>query len=164
MKIIDKLFMDDLCAKAAESPRLRAHYNLHESLEDPIQRVVMACVMGTYIRPHRHLSTNKTELFTILRGRGALITFNDRGVILHRHEMAHGGKIVSIELSPDEWHTFIPLSDDVVIAEVKPGPYVPTPEEDFASWSPKEGEELANDYIRWFRVADEGETRHIPHM
>ncbi len=161
MKVIDKTLMDELCAKAAASPRLRAHHNLHESLDAPIHRLIMAGVKGTYIRPHRHFCTQKTEFFTILRGHGAVLTFSDSGVIRHRYELVPGGKTVAVELEPNEWHTFFPLSDEVVVSEVKAGPYVATPEQDFAQWSPAEGTPEAGDFVRWFRVAAEGEAKHL---
>ncbi len=157
MKIIDEKFMNELIAKAAESPRLRSHFNLHATLDEGVHRLVMAGVKGTYIRPHRHFSTQKYELFTILKGRGCVLTFNSRGVVTQRCELVAGGANTLVELAPDEWHTFFPLSNEVVVCEVKAGPYIPTPEEDFASWSPSEGEEEANHFVRWFTVAGEGE-------
>ncbi|MBW7565061.1 WbuC family cupin fold metalloprotein [Chromobacterium subtsugae] len=33
--------------------RLRAHHNLHEQLEDGIQRLAIAMAPDTYVRPHR---------------------------------------------------------------------------------------------------------------
>ncbi len=53
--------------QAANSPRLRAHRNLHPELSDPVQRLAIAMEPGTYVRPHRHPHT--FELLTALSGR-----------------------------------------------------------------------------------------------
>ncbi len=158
MKIIDNAFMDELSAAAAAAPRLRTHFNLHQTLEDPIHRVIMAAVPGTYVRPHRHLASGKFEDFSILRGRAVVLSFSDSGVIRRRAELAAGDGVPMVELAPDEWHTFFPLDDKVVVCEVKPGPYSKPVASDYAAWSPEEGTPGAEQLIKWFRIAAEGEA------
>lgn len=46
--------------------------------------------------------------------------------------------------------SFNPLS---LALEVKEGAYIPTPEEDFAPWSPAENTEGAAAYLAWMRDA-----------
>lgn len=158
MQIIDKAFMDKLCAEAAAAPRLRAHFNLHPTLEDPLHRLLIATVPGTYIRPHRHLAYKKFEFMAILRGRAVILTFNDAGVVKARYEMTAGGDLTAVELDCDVWHAFVPLTEQAVVCEVKPGPYLKLPESDFASWAPEEGSAEAAEFVKWFLVAAEGEA------
>ena len=67
MKLISNTLLDEMTAKAAASPRRRAHHNLHTSPSDPVQRFVVVAQSDTYIRPHRHMT--KSELCTMVRGR-----------------------------------------------------------------------------------------------
>lgn len=158
MKIIDNAFMDELSAAAAAAPRLRTHFNLHETLEDPIHRVIMAAVPGTYVRPHRHLASGKFEDFMILRGRALVLSFNDAGVIRRRVELKAGSGSAMVSMTPEEWHTFLPLDEKVVVCEVKPGPYSKPAPSDFADWAPEEGAPAVEQLIKWFRIAAEGEA------
>lgn len=158
MKVIDKKLMDDLFAAALASPRKRSHFNLHETLDAPIHRLVMALADGTYIQPHRHLATEKTELFIVLRGRCLMLTFNDAGVVQHRFELEAGGDTVAVESDPGVWHTVLPLSGDTVACEIKTGPYQKPPASDTATWAPAENDPRVPEFLAWFRVAAEGES------
>ena len=62
-----------MAATAADSPRLRANHNIHPVLEDPVQRFFNAMQPGTYVRPHRHSTPPRWELFVVLRGALALL-------------------------------------------------------------------------------------------
>lgn len=157
MKIIDQNLMDELTSKAIQAPRKRVHYNLHQSLDEPIHRLVMAVEPGSYIRPHRHLYGNKFEFFSILRGRGSTFIFDQDGTILKRIDMTPDGEVVAIELSPETWHAFVSWQTGTIACEVKPGPYFPVPETDAAPWAPTEGEEQAAEMLRWLSLANKGD-------
>jgi hypothetical protein len=45
------------------------------------------------------------------------------------------------------WHTFFALEDNTVLFEVKPGPYDPIGDKDFAHWAPAEDEADAAEYL-----------------
>ncbi|MEK7261899.1 MAG: WbuC family cupin fold metalloprotein, partial [Pseudomonadota bacterium] len=64
-----------LRAEAAASPRRRKNFNLHASPDDPIQRLCNAFEPGTYVRPHRHAAGGVWELFLVLSGAAAVLTF-----------------------------------------------------------------------------------------
>jgi cupin fold WbuC family metalloprotein len=42
------------------------NYNFHESLDDPINRLINAMEPETYLRPHRHKNPDKNEVFLLL--------------------------------------------------------------------------------------------------
>src|SRR5438105_15119271 len=67
VKLLSRTLLDELVAKAAASPRARAHHNLHAGPEDPVQRFVVAARANSYFRPHRHAA--RAELAVIVRGR-----------------------------------------------------------------------------------------------
>jgi cupin fold WbuC family metalloprotein len=155
MKTIDVSRLDDLAASAAASERRRVHLNLHDSLEEPVQRLLIALEPGTYLRPHRHTTPPKWELFAVLRGALAVLTFDDDGVVLDRYELNAGATSV-IEIPPGTWHTLLALRSSIVI-EVKQGPYMPLTDKDFAAWGPAEGDAAAVALESWFREARPGQ-------
>lgn len=79
MKIIDNSSMVLLSAQAKGNARLRANQYFHDSYDDPSQRMLVDIEPGSYVRSHRHLATPKPEAFLVLKGRLALILFNDDG-------------------------------------------------------------------------------------
>lgn len=146
----------DLCARSRQSPRLRAHHNVHPDLADPIQRVVMAVQPGTYVRPHRH-GPGIWELFALFRGRVALLGFDDGGRVVDRTELSPGG-ICGAQFPPRAWHALAALEPDTVLMEVKPGPYVAETDKEFAAWAPREGEPGADRMARWMAGASAGDA------
>ncbi len=160
MKIIDELFCNKLIDQAENSPRKRAHHNLHPQLDDPIQRLCVAACKGTYIRPHRHPEENKWEMFSILKGSGAILLFDDNGVVTERIDLSAGNGAYTVELPPGIWHTLIITSSQSVLIKTKPGPYTPLSENNFASWAPVEGDGSALKYEEALRTAKSGDIPH----
>ena len=145
-----------LRAEAAASPRRRKNFNLHASSDDPIQRLCNAFEPGTYVRPHRH-GAGVWELFLILSGRAVALIFDDHGTVMARTELRFGGEVRGVELPPGAWHSLVSLAPDTVLFEVKPGPYRPTGENDFAAWAPPEGTPGADAFVAWMARAAIGE-------
>ncbi len=81
MKIINHKVIDQLSLEASESDRLRKNLNLHDDYADPCQRLFIAMEPGTYIRPHRHTDPPKPECFMAVRGRFALLVFENSGEV-----------------------------------------------------------------------------------
>ncbi len=154
---IDNEFCEQLISQAHQNPRKRSHYNLHKELDESVQRLCIALVKGTYVRPHHHAKTNKWELMLALRGAVNLVIFNEAGVILEKLSISQGEALNAIELDPDTWHTIFPLTDSAIILEIKEGPFIPTQESDFASWAPAEGEEQVLQFLNWLEIATPGE-------
>jgi len=159
---LNKQFFNKLVSQANESPRKRSHYNLHNDLNEPVQRLCIALLKGTYVRPHHHPQANKWELMLTLRGQVCLIIFDKNAAIIEKHTLCPGESITpvslsGVELKPNTWHTVIPLTDNAIILEVKEGPYTPTQESDFASWAPKEGDEQAVLLLNWLETAEIGD-------
>lgn len=137
-----------LRAEAVASPRRRKNFNLHASLDDPIQRLCNAFEPGTYVRPHRH-GADVWELFLVLGGHAAVLIFDDEGRVTERTEIQAGGETPVIELPPGVWHSLVALAPNTVLFEVKPGPYRPTGDNNFAAWAPTEGAPEAVAFVEW---------------
>ncbi len=157
MTIIDQEFMNELAAKAAASPRRRAHFNLHKSLDEDIHRLIMAAQPDSYFRPHRHSTAGKSELLICLQGAVSMLVFNPAGEVLHRFELSPGGTVAAVELEENTFHALVANSPDTVLMEIKHGPYEPTPEADFGDWAPVESAPEAEFFMDWMRHAGVGD-------
>ncbi len=157
MTVIDQGFMSELAAKAAAAPRRRAHFNLHQSLDEDIHRLVMAAQPDSYFRPHRHSKAGKSELLFCLHGAVSMLVFSPQGVLLARHELSPGGAVAAVELEENTFHSLVVASPDTVMMEIKHGPYEPTPEADFGTWAPAEGSPGAAEFLEWMRGAKPGD-------
>jgi len=136
MKIIDNKLLDSLSVRACNNPRLRVNYNFHDSLEDPINRLLNAMEPGTYVPPHRHSNPNRDEIFLVLRGKIAMFIFNDDGTVRTTFEMSPELEVKGMEIEAGVWHSLVVLESGTVLYEIKNGPYVPLSPENLASWAP----------------------------
>jgi cupin fold WbuC family metalloprotein len=156
MKILNRQLFAEQQKKAGASPRKRAHFNLHESPGDSVQRLIIAMEPGAYIRPHKHPEPIIWESFYILSGSALLLLFSDEGEVKNRIAIEHGGPDYGVEFPTDEWHTIMATGLGTVLLELKPGPYTPLSEKYFASWAPREGNPNCQKYLEWFTSASIG--------
>lgn len=154
MKLFEDSLIDELIAKAAVSPRRRAHFNIHPSSEDLVQRFLVAVQGDSYFRPHRHRTNS--ELAVVLRGSLDLVVFDDAGHVRSRQGIGEGTGRFAYETDMGAWHTLIPVIGPAVFFEVKQGPYDPATASEFAPWAPAEGDGSVARFQRWLREAQEG--------
>jgi cupin fold WbuC family metalloprotein len=157
MKQIDNALLDSLIVKAKESPRKRAHRNLHPRLEDPVQRLCVAIEPGTYIRPHRHAEPETCEVFLILRGSATLLFFHDSGTVTEKVVLSASGPVFAAEIPENTWHSIVSLESGTVFFEVKQGPYAQPKEKNTAGWAPEEGDPAVARIVEWYRSARIGD-------
>jgi cupin fold WbuC family metalloprotein len=152
MKVFDDAFLSRLVEQSRGNSRLRQHLNIHQSYEEPVQRLFNAIEPNSYIRPHRHLSDPRNELLIAIRGQMALFVFDDEGNIttsvLLGTEGAGERFNAAIEVSSADWHTVIALTPGSVLLEVKAGPFDPERPKDYAPWAPAEASPESSDYLR----------------
>lgn len=145
-KIITQADLDQVKVKAANAPRKRANLNLHASLDANVQRLFIATEPETYIRPHRHSESHKWEMFLVLEGEIDLLIFNNEGNLTLRTKMSPTETRV-VEIPPNTWHSYVVQKSGTLAIEVKEGGYQPTPEQDYAPWSPAEDTAEAPAYL-----------------
>jgi len=148
--------LDSLVAEAAGSPRRRQHRNLHASYTDACQRFFNAIEPDSYIRPHRHAAPSGPESLFAVRGRMALIVFDDSGEIVEKVTFGSGvnaADAFGVEIPSGCWHTVVALNSGSVLLEVKAGPFNPAQAKDFAPWAPEENSVEAHGYIQALRSA-----------
>lgn len=151
VQIITGQLFDEVASRAAASPRRRMNHNFHAGPDDNPHRFLNVLLRGTYIRPHRHIEPAKAETFLVLEGEAEVVIFDDSGSVTERHLLggtSAAGKTWGIDIEPGVWHTIIAVTGRAVCFEVKPGPWEPSTDKDFASWAPREGDQEAEGYLR----------------
>ena len=157
VQLIDRALFEQVAAAAARSPRKRLNHNFHAGPDDNPHRFLNVLLKGTYIRPHRHLHPPKAETFLVLEGRAAILSFTDDGEVTARFELAPDSDgPCGADLAPGVWHTVVALSERVVCFEVKPGPWEPAFDKEFASWSPVEGDQRAAAFVEVLAASQAG--------
>ena len=153
MKKIDTAGLAYLTQQAQASARARMNLNLHETLQDDVQRLAIAMEPDTLILPHRHLHT--WELLLPLRGRFVVLHFDEQGFVTERAVLGEG--CLAQETPAGTWHAVLSLDSGSVIFEVKQGPYRPFLPADFApgfASEPADGGKMLN---RWYASAQPGD-------
>ena len=136
---INKEFLEDLLARAAESPRLRQNFDLRTSEADTSQRMMNALLPDTEVPIHRHEDT--TETVICLKGRLEEIIYEEvveyvsertsgteevmrkRGFKeVTRHLLCPGEGQYGIQIPAGAWHT-VRVLEPSVIFEAKDGAY-----------------------------------------
>jgi cupin fold WbuC family metalloprotein len=149
VKLISEELFDTVADLASASPRRRMNHNFHSGPDDNPHRFLNVLLAGTYIRPHRHSDPPKSESFLVLEGAADAILFDDLGSITARDELGSEspeGRLWGIDIAPGVWHTILPRTSRVVCFEVKPGPWKPATDKEFAVWAPPENDPAAEAY------------------
>lgn len=126
MTIIDKKLLDTISLQALKNERLRMNYNLHESENDAVQRLLNALEVGTKIPVHRHLNTDET--YIILRGKLRIDFYNKDKKNIGNQILDTKNEIYGINIPAGTWHS-LEVLESAVILEVKQGPYTPLDKE-----------------------------------
>lgn len=140
-KVIDKVFLDDLWAQAAKSPRLRMNRDMRNSSEDTSQRMLNALLPGTEVPVHRHEATDESVI--CLCGRLEEIIYEEVieydseqtsgvGDVVRKHSFKEVSRqllcpaegIYGMQIPAGTWHS-INVIEPSVIFEAKDGAYVP---------------------------------------
>jgi len=147
MLVIDRNILEALSAKAKTAPRKRINLDLHYGAHDVLQRLLNAMEPDTYVRPHKHDTPDKREVFIVLEGSIAIVIFDDEGNI-EKHVVLDREKGVYLaEIPPKKWHTLICLQENTVMYEIKDGPYDAYTDKHFAAWAPEENTPEAETYF-----------------
>ena len=156
LKLVPQTLLDELAARAAASPRARAHHNIHATPADLVQRFLVVAEGDSYFRPHLH--TTRAELALLLLGHVDLLTFDDTGRVLARHAVGADADSFAYETTPGVWHTLVPGAAGCAFLEVKEGPYDPATAVQFAAWAPPEGDAAVPAFRAWLRQARPGDS------
>lgn len=151
--LIDQQCMQALFQEAADSPRRRAFFNLHQSHAEPVQRVLIAILPDSYVVPHQHPHQGQFELFLVLQGVLDFLCFAEDGMLLSRQRLGPGLNQVGIELAPGQWHSIVAVDAGAVFMEIKAGPFDASAKRFFAPFAPAEQSPEAKHYLHWMQQA-----------
>ena len=100
----------------------------------------------SYMHPHLHPGKEKIEKMYLIQGSFSLILFDSKGEVIESIVLEKGKK-ESIEVPAFTWHTYVMLSDKVIIYETMEGFYDPKTWKVLASWAPEESSRQSLQYI-----------------
>ena len=113
---ITQVILDELTAKAKESPRLRMNLDLRDSAEDTSQRMLNAIEPGSPLPIHRHQKTSETVV--CLRGRLVEEFYDDlERICTERIELSPNGPVVALNIPAGQWHTVQALESGTVMGQ-----------------------------------------------
>lgn len=149
LAVIDRELILAKAAHAAENPRRREIHRFHADDADNLHRMLNALEPDSYVRPHRHLDPPKSEVFLIMRGRLGVVLFGDDGSVTEDGLILldAGRGVYGVDIRPGAWHAVVSLEPGTVVYEVKPGPYSPVTDKDFAPFAPPDGAPEAAAYL-----------------
>ena len=122
--IFNQTFLNELLAKAEESPRLRMNYDLRTSSVDTSQRMLNALLPGTEVPIHRHESTSETVVCICGRLEEMIYEEKENGSFqeISRHLLCPSEGKYGIQIPVGAWHTICVLEPSVIF-EAKDGAY-----------------------------------------
>lgn len=127
--IITKAILDELTAKAKESPRLRMNMDLRNSEGDQSQRMLNAIEPGSDMPIHRHQHTSETVVCL----RGCLVEeFYDEleRICTDSIELKPGGPNFAVNVPAGQLHRVWAKESGTVLLESKNGVWEPLTPED----------------------------------
>ncbi|HEY6344860.1 MAG TPA: WbuC family cupin fold metalloprotein [Bryobacteraceae bacterium] len=151
VQVISGALFDSVEALAMRSTRRRMNHNFHSRADDNPHRFLNVLLKGAYIQPHRHANPPKSESFIVLEGAVDVIIFDEDGRVTARYALggeSPKGHVWGIDIAPGVWHTILPRTARAVCFEVKPGPWEPSSDKEFALWAPAEGDPAAAAYAQ----------------
>jgi cupin fold WbuC family metalloprotein len=134
---------------ATNSVRKRSPKILHKK-GDYFNQVFNFILEDSYMHPHLHPGQEKIEKMYLIKGSFELILFNEVGHITQKIILEEG-KLDFIEVPAFTWHTYVMLSDEVIIYETMEGIYDIDTWKKMASWAPKENSLDASKYLEMLK-------------
>ena len=121
MKIIDTHLLDSVTEQARKNERLRMNYNLHESLDNKVQKLLNAIEPGTKLLIHRHPDT--AETYILIRGSLRILFYNEARELIDSEVLCVSEGKYGVDIPSGQWHSIEVIETGTVILEVKEGPY-----------------------------------------
>lgn len=135
--------------KAHTSPRRRHPHILHKP-GDEFNQVFNFLTRHSYMQPHLHPGDEKIEEIFLVKGRVAVIYFDNFGSVVN---IIHLKKedVDSVKVPAFTWHTYVMLTDEVVTYETMLGKYDLATWKQLAAWAPEENMEVSTEYLNVLR-------------
>lgn len=125
--LLTSKILDETSLKAKASERLRMNWNIHRSVEEPVQRMFNALEPGTLVPIARH--PESAETLIILRGRLRVLIYDDWKNIIEDVVISPNSANIEYYIPKGAWHQVESLEDGTICFEPREGPYSPVTEE-----------------------------------
>ncbi len=146
--LITRTLLAALALEATQVPRRRKNRNFHSSDAARAHRLLNAMEPDSYVRPHRHLDSEKSETIIALKGSFGLVVFDTVGAVVSCDVIACDGPTLGVDIPYGTFHTLLALEPGSVFFEAKAGPYVPLGDAETAAWAPAEAAPDAQAYLQ----------------
>jgi cupin fold WbuC family metalloprotein len=131
--------------KADATERRRYPKILHKQ-GDEFNEVVNFMMADSYMQPHLHPGAEKIEKIYLLKGRLAILYFDDVGAITKCTLLEKEG-VRMISVPAFTWHTYVILSDYAITYETMMGKYDPQTWKNFFNFAPAENTHESLGYL-----------------
>jgi cupin fold WbuC family metalloprotein len=131
------------------SPRRRHPHILHK-LGDEFNQVFNFMTRDSYMQPHLHPGEEKAEEIFLVKGRAAVIYFDNTGDVVNITHLKKEG-VDSVRVPAFTWHTYVMLTEEVVTYETMLGKYDIATWKRSAAWAPAENMEVSAEYLNTLR-------------
>ncbi len=133
---VDESVIENMRQKANQSESGKFRYCFHENEDAGMQEMLFVVPKSGYARPHMHKEV--AESHVVISGEGTCIVFDDAGNILEHFQVSHKKNFL-YRIQKGLWHMVMPLSQQMVIYEVREGKFDKNTNI-FPEWAPKENE------------------------
>lgn len=133
---VDDITIQDIKKQAAMKSSGKMRYCFHENENAGMQEMLFVIPKMGYARPHMH--KNVAESHVVIDGAGYCILFDGTGDILDSFKISPKHNFI-YRISKEIWHMVVPISDQVVIYEIREGNFSSNTNI-FPEWAPKENE------------------------
>ena len=130
---------------SSNSLRKRCPKILHKK-GDYLNKVFNFILVDSYMQPHLHPGEEKIEKMYLIHGSFALIIFDDKGEVKETIILEKGKKEF-LAVPAFTWHTYVMLSEKVIIYETMDGVYNPFTWKKMAPWAPLENSNSSIKYL-----------------
>ena len=120
---LDKLLFEQIAAKAAQSSRLRMHYDLRDSVNEDGQRMLNVLLPGTRSAIHRHFDTS--EVVVCIYGSAIELFYDEEGNETEMVVMKAGSDTPGVWIEQGRYHSLEAMDEMGVIFEAKAHKYNP---------------------------------------
>jgi len=131
--------------QAAESTRRRHPMILHQQ-GAVFNEVFNFMMYDTYMQPHLHPGVEKIEKIYLVKGKVAVLFFDDTGSVIKCTLLEKEG-VDMIEVPAFTWHTYVILSTSAITYETMMGKYDPQTWKDYFMISPAENTPESIEYL-----------------
>jgi cupin fold WbuC family metalloprotein len=129
---IDQNFISDMEIKARQYDSKKLRYCFHENENSDMQEMLFVMPHSGYARPHKHNEVAETHV--VIDGSGICVLLDECGEIIEAFRTSREDNFI-YRISKGIYHMVIPVSEQMVIYEVREGKFDSTTN-CFPSWAP----------------------------